>query len=338
MNARKLPVGKTSLSSRAAGDLAEKPKHEFVYLLLTYGDFDQAARLIRTLQKSSRGAAIVLHHDGKNALPSSINYPELEQVHIVSPRVRVTWGDGSFLDATLACMDYIESHIDYSWVTFLSGQDYPLQPLSVIEGELRRGAFDAYLRAFPATEDHYAYRYRMKYFYLPRFSYAHRIPTRLRSLLSALTKQVNRKQSWIRIEGGVRGSPYCIGIRAIKNPFSADFKCFKGSDWFTLSQRAIAYLLNFKRQRPEVLAYFRRTFIPSESYVPTVLMNSHGLRIGGDNRRFVSWNVPGSAHPKTLTIDDLPDLKRSGKDFARKFDTRVDSSVLDELDKIIFGH
>lgn len=123
----------------------------------------------------------------------------------------------------------------------------------------------------------------------------------------------------------------------MRTPFSAHFRCFKGSDWFTLNRRAIDYLLYFGRKNPDVLAYFRKTFIPSESYVPTVLKNSAELSIGSDNRHFICWDVPGAAHPKTLTFEDLTEIELSKKDFGRKFDAKIDSLVLDELDKLLFS-
>lgn len=314
-----------------------KANHEFVYLLFTHGHLDQAARLIRTLRLSSPAAAILLHHDAKSPLPSPNSCNELEYVYLVSPRTHVAWGNVTFLDATLRSLEYIQQHFEYSWVTVLSGQDYPLRPLSVIEDELRQSRYDAFIRAFPVTEKHYAYRYFMQYQYLPRFSYGHRIPTFLLSGALKTIRWLNHAQSIFRIEGGVRGSPYCLGIRAMKKPFSNDFRCFKGSDWFTINRRAIDYLLDFGRQNPDVLAYFRKTFIPSESYVPTVLKNSEELSVGSGNRHFICWNVPGAAHPKTLTFEDLTEIKLSNKDFGRKFDAKIDSFILDELDKLLFS-
>ena len=38
--------------------------------------------------------------------------------------------------------------------------------------------------------------------------------------------------------------------------------------------------------------------------------------------------------PNILTMDDLEDVKESGKLFARKFDINVDNKIIEELDKI----
>ena len=50
--------------------------------------------------------------------------------------------------------------------------------------------------------------------------------------------------------------------------------------------------------------------------------------------RYVDWTGGGS-NPKVLTLDDLPELVKTGAHFARKFDERVDVAILDELDQLI---
>lgn len=122
----------------------------------------------------------------------------------------------------------------------------------------------------------------------------------------------------------------------MRHPFSDDFVCFKGSDWFILSHRAVGYLVAFGQKRPKVLEYYRRTFLSCESYHQTVLCNAKELKICNDNRRFILW-PPASPHPETLTLKYLDAMVQSGKDFGRKFDTKADSAVLDALDLRVLG-
>ncbi len=81
------------------------------------------------------------------------------------------------------------------------------------------------------------------------------------------------------------------------------------------------------------MRYYRRVAIPSESFFATVLLNDSSLRVTPDNRRFVSFPVPGAPHPETLTSADLGRLLQSDCDFARKFDIEADAEVLDALDR-----
>ncbi len=80
----------------------------------------------------------------------------------------------------------------------------------------------------------------------------------------------------------------------------------------TLSRRASSYLVDFGKNNPGVLKYYRRTLIPDESYFQTVLYNSENLKVCDDNRRFILWNDASPAHPVTLTMQDFNAMISSG--------------------------
>jgi Core-2/I-Branching enzyme len=124
-----------------------------------------------------------------------------------------------------------------------------------------------------------------------------------------------------------------LGVRACRSPFSPSFICQRGADWFTLSRRAVLAVEDFQRHRPDVLAYYRRTLIPTESYVQTILTNHPALHLSRDYRRFTLWDQPHMTGPRVLRFSDLDAVTQSGADFARKFDESVDRVVLDEIDR-----
>jgi hypothetical protein len=51
----------------------------------------------------------------------------------------------------------------------------------------------------------------------------------------------------------------------------------------------------------------------------------------------VRFATPTSASPETLRADDVPEVLRSGRYFARKFDVSVDARPLDELDAVLLA-
>ena len=100
---------------------------------------------------------------------------------------------------------------------------------------------------------------------------------------------------------------------------------FHGSDWCSLSRRAVDALL----ATPDaVIDHFLHTIVPTEAFAQTVLANS-GLRLVNDNRRYAEF-APGSANPGVLGLRDLDAALASGADFARKFE---DLAVLDALER-----
>jgi hypothetical protein len=310
------------------------PRHEFVYLVLAHDRPEQLIRLLRTLRIGSPNSAILLHHDAKSNPPDAAILSELG-VKLVQPRIAVSWGDISQLDAFLASIGFAVDQVDFSWISVISGQDYPLRPLDIIESELRASTYDAFIRATPAGA--YRSRYYSHFWAVPRFPFAHHVPTYMREFLDGVRRQLSKRQGLIQIEGGPRGTPLRLGIFWPAHPFSTEFACYKGSDWFTLSRRAAAFLLDFGDNHPRVLNHYRRTFIPSESYIQTVLWNAKRLRTFNDNRRYILWDQSRLAHPLTLTMQHFDAMTSSGKDFGRKFDMTVDSNVLDELDRRVLG-
>jgi hypothetical protein len=124
-----------------------------------------------------------------------------------------------------------------------------------------------------------------------------------------------------------------LGVRAPRSPFGSRLVCHCGSDWFTLSRRAVAAVDAFVRTRPDVVRYYRRTLIPTESFVQTALANDASLRISGDYRRYTIWDAPHMRGPRILRVGDLHSILSSGAYFARKFDESVDRGVLDAIDE-----
>jgi hypothetical protein len=92
----------------------------------------------------------------------------------------------------------------------------------------------------------------------------------------------------------------------------------------------------FVHANPDYVRFFGHVLIPDELFFQTIIMNSE-LRgsIENDNLRFLDWSR--DPRPAVLVQKDLPALLSSHKLFARKFDERIDSSILDLLDAHIDG-
>lgn len=314
-----------------------KRSHRFVYLILSHGSGVQLPRLVHTLKCGSPDAAVVIHHDAKGNLPTTIDTDINAGILLVTPRIEVQWGEYSLLDAILSSLRFIATHFDFRWVSLISEQDYPAKPLHAIESELDMTPYDAFIRSTPVTWADYAARYYLQYFRLPRNPYDYRVPASIRTLTHRLRRIINTRQNFMRFEGGLRGVSNYVGFRYRMAPFDGSFVCHKGSTWFAMSSKAINYLLKFEVDEPAVLDWYKRTWVPDESYFQTVLKNAESLNVCEDHRRFIKWDATHLAHPKTLTIADLPEILKSDKHFARKVDAMVDSVLLDELDRLILG-
>ena len=92
---------------------------------------------------------------------------------------------------------------------------------------------------------------------------------------------------------------------------------FHGSDWFTLSRRAVDAVLAAPRRAS--LDHFLHTIVPTEAFVHTVLANS-GLRLATTTAATSRFEPPTRRTRASSACDDLDAALASGADFARKFD------------------
>jgi hypothetical protein len=297
------------------------------YLVTSHTGPEQVLRLVRTLRALSPAAPVLVHHDGRREPVDAAALDRIGGVHRIPPEPVVEWGRGSQLAMQLRCLAHAVERVEFDWLTTISGQDYPARPLEAVERDLATTTFDGFVeghevRPPPWTRgpvDEFARRYFLHWRRIPE-------PGRLgRRAIAAARPLLGLRD----VPAGV-----LLGHRAPRTPFTAAMPCRRGSDWLTLRRGAAEAVVRAVRERPCLVAHFRRTVLPTEALPHTVLHAEPGLRLSGDVRRHTRW-APGTAHPAVLGLADLDAVLTSGTDFARKFDQRADGAVLDALDRAL---
>ncbi|WP_028062480.1 beta-1,6-N-acetylglucosaminyltransferase [Solirubrobacter soli] len=270
------------------------------YLVMSYTHPELVRRLVARLQ----GGVVAVHHDDRRSTLGDVD------ALLIPPRP-IEWGHGSQLAAILRCLDWLRSY-EWDWLVLLSGQDYPVRPVPEIEVSLLATDVDAFIRFRPVPPrvlrrgavDEFARRYAYRWRKLKG-------PDPFRFRLDPLVQ--------------VRTLPSgtYVGL-----PARPPLPVFHGSDWFSLSRRAVDTVLAAPE---EVVDHFLHTIIPTEAFVHTVLANS-GLRLANDHRRYAVFDPPSSPSPRVFGLADVGEVLASGADFARKFE---DERVLDEIDRRI---
>ncbi len=314
-----------------------------LYLIASHTNPGQVERLARLLARGGGERDVLIHHDAK-----SRDIPDIAGIgntFLYPSPVAVHWGDFSqvrlFLDV---CLWALEHHA-FDWLVFLSGQDYPIRKIEEIEADLSRMQEDACLTAYPIAR-HPIWRaregfdrYMFRYYSLPDFPYSYRFPG-LVAWLQNLANRANALNPVFRYRWMPQGLPGRIGIR-VPTPFSRETACYAGPQWGNFSRASLEYVRDFVRGHPAFLAHYARTLNPDESCVLSILHSAADagrLRIRHDNRRYVHWeNEKIDPSPKVILASDYDRVMASGMDFARKFDTRVDSAVLDRIDREVHG-
>ena len=275
------------------------------YLILAHHRPRQLARLIAALPVES---PIFIHFD-KRATPDA--FVESQRlVHDAHPGVvfvkrhRCWWGAPGIMHATLELIAALcASGKPFEYATLLSGQDYPVASASRIAQRLCNGG--EFIECFSMLKpnrwsDHGGY---------------FRAPDRILG-------------RYVRFRSHVRR----FGSRKLPGSLIP----FGGSQWWSLSERAITYIDETRRRNRPLIRTIARSFIPDEAFVQTILGNSDFARsIVQDDLRFAIWDRPDPPHPAVLGSAELATAIGSGKCFARKFDLESNAALADEIDRQI---
>jgi hypothetical protein len=275
------------------------------YLIRAHYRPAQLARLVNRLDDDD--VSFYIH---VSARTSPETYGEIraalrdsDKVHW-TPRVATYYAGFSLIRAFLLGLQQIaKSDPLPDYTIILSGQDYPLQPPHAISGFFQRHAGKSLLHHFAIPSD------------------AHWL---------AENGGLDRIQYWHFERIGYRTRQ--LRIPFIRRRFPRGFQPYGGSAWFALTAESVRYLIDFVRQNESFVRFFRHVYIPDETFVHTILLNSPlRERVVDEVLHYIEW--PGGAHPTILRRHDFPKLVASDRPFARKFDIKHDAQILDILDR-----
>lgn len=277
-------------------------------IIIFHKDPASIERLIRVLQ--CPGFDFYLHLDKKVDMRPFAYLSDLPNTRFIQKRKEVSWGGFSQLEALLTSLQQIfKEDRPYDFINLLSGQDYPIKPVSEISGLLSANTGKSFLIAeTPPSRWWTDSMRRITKYHLTDYNF--RGKYRLEMILSKLLPE--RK---FPLPLQLHGGPY-------------------GSYWI-LSFEAARYIYSILSQKDRNWLFFKHTWAPDEFLIHTLLMNSPFKdEIVSENHHYIDRSQ-GGAHPKILTTGDFLSLQRSHKLFARKFDPEIDAGILDMIDEEI---
>ena len=285
------------------------------YIILAHTRPTQLGRLVRSLDDGS--SHFFIHIDRNcDARPFQQELPNRDYCQQIVPRERGDWGQCGIVKATLSGLRAIlETHLDFGIIQLISGQDYPLRSNAYIN------------RFFELNRD----RIFIEHWSLPAAFWPHGGLDRIHTYHIG----GRRRRSRQRLSKLVTWA--CNRSVILRRRFPSGLTPYGGWQWWSITLQAAEEILQFTRRRPDYLRYHHWSLLPDEMFFQTILLNSRSERIQtnivNNCLRFVDWDNPNPATPATLTENYLPILRNSKSLFARKFDTRIDSSVLDRIDE-----
>jgi hypothetical protein len=305
-----------------------------VYFIASHVHPPQIERLVRACRSGSPDSRVLVHHDYNVSHLDPASVTKYGNVDLIPAENAVGWGSFGTCALILRCMRWLLDHHEFDWVVHLSGQDYPIRPLADIENDLARSTYDGYLLSYPVellSWDVGPSRYLYQYYNMPKVKgwrtvcqWVRRHREKRLSVGQLPLANVAVDQERVR-----------LGFRGFFGPFREGFRCYKGSSWWCLNRTSVKYMTQYAEEHPKLIQYYRRVqFAPNESFYPTILLNNPELNlVANDHRRLIRWTHPETGHPDVLTSADMGAIMSSGKDFARKIDSRGDPRILDLLDE-----
>lgn len=277
-------------------------------VVLAHTDPVQVQRLVRALNP----LPVVLHCDVSSPEPvfraMTADLPERVEV---MPRMATGWARWENVAAELEGYRRALARPEVTHVALMSGTDYPLAPTA---------AMNAFLGQHLGVS----------------FAEYHRLPYAAWGPSGGMARL--RYRHWVR------------GKRMLRLPvprrLPRDVVWAGGSQMKVLSRQHAAAVVAAADERPDLVRFFRRSWIADESFVGSVLNTPH-LTPGwaedhvDESMWWISWGSARRKSPPWLTLDDLPTIverlpaETNGgvpRTFARKFSTDVDTAVLDAID------
>lgn len=241
---------------------------KIVYFIISHKNPEQVIRLAKTLINSTN-SEVVIQHDYSSSYLDPAAFINMRNVHLLERSVPAYWGGFSLVTLTLRGIEWILTHLRFDWLVYLSGQDYPIQPLNQIEEFLQSTSYDGFISGVSLEEglpcgsiecpiggdfgmqcSDCSKRYYYQYYSMP--------PIIIRFLKKSI--RVFRKAQTILC---VRSVPSPIGlkesveIRALWREMGNSLKCYKGSQWFTINRGCADYIHQFANKNPSFLKYYR---------------------------------------------------------------------------------
>lgn len=278
---------------------------KIAYLILAHKDPLHLNRLISAL--NTENVTFYIHIDLKSS--NLINEILLKKNIITVSNYKIYWGGWNMLQASLELlkMAYINNHDRY---VFISGQDYPLM------------SNDRIVKLLIKETNHFFYftdesiiqkrQFRHHFFYpmdLARGSV--KVAWRFGQIHSFLSK---------------------IGLLNIKK-LKDSKKVYFGAQWGILTHTTTEKLLNTLQSSPEILRFFKYSFIPDEMFFQTMLLSYLPTDTTSNYlMTFQQWDS-NLIHPLILTEKDANAIFSSEKIFLRKCDSLNSSILLDLIDE-----
>lgn len=272
------------------------------HLILAHKNPDQLKRLITALKHPSFD--FYIHVDKKSDEQPFRNILQQKDVFFINKRTKIYWGDWGTIQATLNGFQTILPK-GYDYINVISAQDFPIKSPEYIYKYFYEHQGTEFITCDFIEGDWSEVASRISDYHLINW----RIPGKHR-LEKIVTKILPPRV------------------------FPFNYKIVGRANWFSLTNNAVQYILQFLKAHPQMIRYFKYCWGADEFIFSTILYNSHFEEKIKNNLVYVEFDKQNIGHPKIITSADIDKLMESDKLFARKFDMDTDPAVFDKIESV----
>jgi hypothetical protein len=251
-----------------------------------------------------------------------------------------------------------KNNIQFDYVSLISGQDYPIKSAQDISAFFEKNKGKQFFYFFPLSPklyDNYEYDNswgpNRQHYRIDRHHFI--IDGVTSSIPELLSGRLIDHSLWDTIKIFLFESRKYINEKRFKREFlllfwsrvlprtrklPTDFDIFGGKTWWSITADAARYVVDQHFNNKRYQKFFKYTLIPDEMYIHTILMNSHfAQHCVNNDLRDIEWEGGDGTHPIFFRAEHINRLKESKNLYARKFDTDIDSNILDLIDEEILN-
>lgn len=265
------------------------------WLIIAHNEFEILQRLVSALDAPE--CSFFIHIDKKvESMP--VIHAEQGEVIFLTNRIDVRWGSVSQIKCELALIEAAASKEKYDFYHVISGTTLPLKPkeelFSILENARGTCLLSGLCKDLPYQETLKVRRYNC---FLNNYASTNTVK---RMVSQFLWKSAIALQRYMGIETN-RGAIF-----------------FKASNWLSLSDSAVNYLLSEKKK---ILKKYRYSFCGDEYFIPSELHNSPLKDELISSNDYLLHNI-NRANAEAYKLSEYDELCKTGFMFARKFSTK----------------
>ncbi|MDD3876100.1 MAG: beta-1,6-N-acetylglucosaminyltransferase [Bacteroidales bacterium] len=277
-----------------------------------------------------------------------------EQVVITDKRYKGNWGGFGIVEATIeGIRQILKEQPNCTHISLLSGVDYPIKPIKEYELLLANNPERSFIKYWdfypfdsmesdttnPWHEGSMVQKLRISRYYLNLFNTRYSIPP----IENHGYFQFNFFQKFKHfIRFNAKGFTNKYSEEFVQFFYSFIFNypreaplktIYGGSQWWSICRKHAEYIINYHDNNKKIIDFFRYTMLPDETYIQTILLNSEYKKdVINNNLRHINFEG-NTFHPQIITTNHLQELKCSDAFFARKFDEKTDTNIIELIER-----